>query len=103
AARPAAKASATRPAPPLRVAAVSPANGARDANGAGTVTVTYNQPLPASAPLPVLAPRLAGTWRRTGDTAVFSPAQGYAPGTRVTVAVPGAAGGAPALATASFT
>jgi peptidoglycan hydrolase-like protein with peptidoglycan-binding domain len=90
AARAGTRASAAPPAGPLRVVAVSPVNGARDVNGAGAVTVTYNQPLPASAPLPALSPALAGTWQRTGDTAVFRPATGYAPGTHVTVTVAGA-------------
>ena len=71
--------------PPLRVVSISPADGARDVDGVGDVTVTYNQPLPASAPLPVLSPAIAGTWQRAGDTAVFTPATGFPAHTRVTV------------------
>jgi hypothetical protein len=71
--------------PPLRVVSVSPADGDRDVDGVGNVTVTYNQPLPASAPLPVLSPAIAGTWLRTGDTAVFTPATGFPARTRVSV------------------
>jgi peptidoglycan hydrolase-like protein with peptidoglycan-binding domain len=72
---------------PLRLVSVSPADGAENVNGAGTVTVTYNQPLPATAPLPVLAPAVAGAWQRTGDTAVFTPVLGYPEHTRVTITV----------------
>jgi hypothetical protein len=46
---------------PLRVVSVSPSGGARDVNGAGRITVTYNQPLPAAAALPVLSPAVAVT------------------------------------------
>ncbi len=71
--------------PPLRVVSISPAGGGRDVDGVGNVTVTYNQPLPASAPLPALSPAIAGTWQRSGDTAVFTPATGFPEHTRVTV------------------
>jgi hypothetical protein len=71
--------------PPLRVVSISPADGARDVDGVGDVTVTYNQPLPASAPLPVLSPAIAGTWQRAGDTVVFTPATGFPARTHVTV------------------
>ncbi len=71
--------------PPLRVVSISPADGDRDVDGVGNVTVTYNQPLPASAPLPVLSPAIAGTWQRAGDTVVFTPATGFPAHTHVTV------------------
>ena len=80
---------AVKPGPP-RLISVSPPGGAGSADGAGDITVTYNQPLPASAPLPRLSPGLAGSWRRAGDAAVFTPATGYPAGTRVTVTVTGA-------------
>jgi peptidoglycan hydrolase-like protein with peptidoglycan-binding domain len=73
------------PLPPLRVVSISPADGEQDVDGVGNVTVTYNQPLPASAPLPSLSPAIAGTWQRAGDTAVFTPATGFPARTRVTV------------------
>jgi peptidoglycan hydrolase-like protein with peptidoglycan-binding domain len=71
--------------PPLRVVSISPADGDRDVDGVRNITVTYNQPLPADAPLPVLAPAIPGTWQRTGDTAVFTPATGFTARTHVTV------------------
>jgi hypothetical protein len=70
---------------PLRVVAISPASGERAANGAGAITVTYNQPLPATAPLPTLSPAIPGSWQRTGDAAVFTPETGFPQGTHVTV------------------
>jgi len=69
----------------LRVVSISPAPGTTGVNGAVTVTITYNQPLPAGAKLPVLSPTVAGLWERQGRTAVFTPAAGYPPKTRVTV------------------
>jgi lipoprotein-anchoring transpeptidase ErfK/SrfK len=84
----AAHAAAARPAP-LRVVSISPASGAHAVDGAGTITVTYNQPLPATAPLPTLSPAIAGSWRRTGDAVVFEPATGFPAGTHVTVTVAG--------------
>jgi L,D-transpeptidase catalytic domain/Bacterial Ig-like domain len=84
----------------LRVLSISPANGRQGVNGTGTVTVTYNEPLPASASLPKLSPAIAGSWRRTGDTAVFTPARGFSQDTRVTVT---AAGSGKGRSKASFT
>ena len=46
------------PLPPLRVVSISPADGDRDVDGVRNITVTYNQPLPAGAPLPVLSPAI---------------------------------------------
>jgi hypothetical protein len=70
---------------PLRLVSISPGDDARAANGAAGVTVTYNEPLPASAPMPTLKPAVAGSWMRQGDTAVFTPAVGYPADTTVTV------------------
>lgn len=81
-----------KPAPvPVRLVSISPASGSPAVNGASDITVTYNEPLPVSAPLPRLSPAIAGTWQRAGDTAVFAPATGYPAGTRVTVTVTGQA------------
>jgi lipoprotein-anchoring transpeptidase ErfK/SrfK len=81
-------AAAARPKPiPLVMVYLAPAAGATSVNGAANVTVIYNRPLPADVPLPSLSPAVAGTWRRVGDTAVFTPAVGYPPRTRVRVTV----------------
>jgi peptidoglycan hydrolase-like protein with peptidoglycan-binding domain len=87
---------------PLRLVSVSPAAGRRDVNGAGAITVTYNQPLSATAPLPTLSPAIAGSWRRKGDAVIFRPATGYPAGTRVTVRVAGTGGSRIRSGTSSF-
>jgi lipoprotein-anchoring transpeptidase ErfK/SrfK len=87
---------------PLRLVSVSPADGDRAVDGARTITVTYNQPLPASAPLPVLSPAIAGSWQRTGDAAVFMPDTGYPASTHVTVTVSGLADPGPTTRKATF-
>jgi peptidoglycan hydrolase-like protein with peptidoglycan-binding domain len=87
------QAAAARPAPldlvSVSPVSVSPAAGTQAVDGAGTIVVTYNQPVPATTPLPQLSPATAGTWRRSGDVAIFTPAKGYAAGTRVKVTVTG--------------
>jgi L,D-transpeptidase catalytic domain len=88
-----AQAAAARPAP-LGLVSVSPvslsqAAGTQAVNGAGTIVVTYNQSIPATTPLPKLSPATSGTWRRSGDVAIFTPTRGYAAGTHVTVTVAG--------------
>jgi hypothetical protein len=91
-------------APPLRVVSISPADGAQDANGAGPITVTYNEKLPASAALPAVSPDVAGSWKRAGKTAVFTPSAAIAQGTMVTVtAATTEQGGIASHTTSSFT
>ena len=97
----AARAAVVKPVP-LRVVSISPASGGRAVNGAGDITVTYNQPLPATAPMPTLSPSIAGSWQRTGDAVVFKPATGFPAGTRVKVTAAGAAGQGARPETSSF-
>ena len=77
------------PAPPLKVISVSPSSGARDVNGASEIAVTFSAALTPQTPLPVLTPKIAGSWQVSGDTATFTPSYGYLPGTTVTVLIPG--------------
>jgi len=77
---------------PLRLVSITPATGGKDVNGAASITVTYNQPLPATAPLPALSPAIPGSWQRTGDAVVFTPETGFPAGTHVTVIVQGTTG-----------
>jgi peptidoglycan hydrolase-like protein with peptidoglycan-binding domain len=98
----AAHAAVAKPAPALRVVSISPSSGERDVNGAGNITVTYNQPLPATAPLPTLSPAIAGSWQRTGDAVIFRPTTGFPTGTQVTVTAAGAAGSSTRSESASF-
>ena len=86
----------------LRLVSISPQDGATAVNGATSVTVTYNKPLPATASLPSLQPAIAGSWQRSGDTAVFTPASGYPSGTKVTVTVAGAGGKADPSVSSTF-
>jgi peptidoglycan hydrolase-like protein with peptidoglycan-binding domain len=99
----ASQAHTTHRAPPaLRVVSVTPAPGSRSVNGASQVRVTFSGPLTAGSPMPRLSPAIAGTWSRQGDTAVFSPAAGFAEGTRVTVTVPAGSDGARGAADATL-
>jgi hypothetical protein len=77
--------------PPLRVVSVSPAGGSHGVDGAMAVTVTFNQPLPPSSPLPRLSPAIPGSWQRSADAVIFTPDTGFPPGTRVRVGVMDAA------------
>jgi lipoprotein-anchoring transpeptidase ErfK/SrfK len=86
----------------LRLVSISPQGGATAVNGAAGVTVTYNQPLPATASLPSLQPAIAGSWQRVGRTAVFTPASGFSPGTKVTVTVADASGKTDGSVTSTF-
>jgi L,D-transpeptidase catalytic domain len=89
-----ARAAAAKPVAPLRLVSVSPATDAKDVIGTEDVTVTYNQPLPATAPMPAISPALAGAWELTGNTAVFTPATGLPEDTSFKVTVPGLGAGA---------
>jgi lipoprotein-anchoring transpeptidase ErfK/SrfK len=86
----------------LRLVSISPQDGATAANGATGVTVTYNKPLPATAPFPTLAPAIAGSWARQGDTVVFTPASGYPSGTKVTVTAADGTGTTASTTTSTF-
>ena len=86
----------------LRLVSISPQGGATAANGATGVTVTYNKPLPATAPFPTLAPAIAGSWARQGDTVVFTPASGYPSGTKVTVTAADGTGTTASTTTSTF-
>ena len=80
---------APAPVRPLKVVSVSPGRGARDVNGASEIAVTFSAALTPQTPLPVLTPKIAGSWQVSGDTATFTPSYGYLPGTTVTVLIPG--------------
>ena len=86
----------------LRLASISPQGGATAVNGATGVTVTYNKPLPATAPFPTLKPAIAGSWQRSGHAVVFTPASGYPAGTTVTVTAATGTGPTASTATSVF-
>jgi peptidoglycan hydrolase-like protein with peptidoglycan-binding domain len=87
------------PVGPLEVVSVSPAGGARDANGGAPITVTFSSALGPLTPLPALSPKIAGSWQVAGKTATFTPSYGYLPDTKVTLKIPGGVNGMQGLAT----
>jgi peptidoglycan hydrolase-like protein with peptidoglycan-binding domain len=93
-----AKPAAPAPAKPLRLLSVSPAGGTHDANGGGPVTLTFSSALSPATPLPVLSPKIAGSWKVTGATATFTPSSGYLPDTKVKLTIPAGMAGAAASA-----
>lgn len=78
---------------PEHVLSVHPADGATGVNGAAGIRVVFSKPLSASSPMPTVEPAIDGTWQRHGSTAVFVPARGFGPRTKVTVQIPGGAAG----------
>jgi peptidoglycan hydrolase-like protein with peptidoglycan-binding domain len=81
------------PARPLTLLSVSPADGTRHANGGAPIMLTFSSALSSGTPLPTLTPKIAGSWTVTGATATFTPSYGYAPGTKVTLKIPGGSAG----------
>jgi hypothetical protein len=80
-------------APPLHVLSVTPASGTQAANGAAPITVTFNEPLAPNTPMPVLSPKVAGSWAVSGDSLTFQPDAGFEAGTHVTLSIPGGSTG----------
>ena len=76
-----------------RVLSVSPAEGATGVNGGSQVRVVFSAALSASSPMPTLTPAIAGSWKRSGNAAVFVPARGFSPKTKVTVQIPAGGSG----------
>jgi L,D-transpeptidase catalytic domain/Bacterial Ig-like domain len=73
---------------PEHVLSITPSAGATDVNGAGDIQVVFSEPLSPTSPMPKLHPKISGTWRVSGDTAVFVPKKGYWQHTKVKVTVP---------------
>jgi peptidoglycan hydrolase-like protein with peptidoglycan-binding domain len=88
---------------PVRVLSVTPANGSRGIKGTGQVKVTFAARLPDGMPYPRLSPSIAGTWRREGNAAIFTPRTGFTGTIRVRVTVPRAVTGARSDYTTAFT
>jgi L,D-transpeptidase catalytic domain/Bacterial Ig-like domain len=81
------------PAGPIQVLSVTPAAGAKGVNGAAPIRVQFDSPLAANTPMPTLSPHITGSWQVEGDTAVFTPAVGYAQNTKVKMTIPGGSNG----------
>jgi hypothetical protein len=77
------------PVAPLKLLSMTPAGGARHANGGAPITLKFSSALSPQTPLPTLSPSIKGSWKVSGAAATFTPASGYAPDTTVTVKVPG--------------
>jgi peptidoglycan hydrolase-like protein with peptidoglycan-binding domain len=88
---------------PLSLVSVSPAGGARQANGGAPIKVTFSSALAPLTPLPTLSPKISGSWAVSGKTATFTPSYGYLPGTKVTLKIPGGIGGMQGLANGAGT
>jgi len=73
---------------PEQLVAITPADGTTSVNGAADITVQFSAPLSSTSPMPTLKPAIDGTWQRQGNSAVFVPARGFKPRTKVTVQVP---------------
>ena len=79
---------------PLRVLSVTPARHARHVDGAAPVRIQFSAALAADSPMPTVSPHIAGSWQRSGASAVeFVPKQGFAQQAQVTVRVPGGVSG----------
>jgi hypothetical protein len=83
------KPKAAPPVRPLELLSVTPAGGARDANGGDPITLKFSSALSPQTPLPTLTPSIKGSWQVSGATAAFTPSSGYVAGTTVTVKIPG--------------
>jgi peptidoglycan hydrolase-like protein with peptidoglycan-binding domain len=73
---------------PFRVISMTPAPGARRADGSDPVQVTFSAPVAAGSPPPSLTPDVPGRWQSAGDTLTFLPRVPVSPSTLVTVTVP---------------
>jgi peptidoglycan hydrolase-like protein with peptidoglycan-binding domain len=78
---------------PETVLSVTPADGTTGVNGAAEIKVVFSAPLSPTSPMPTLRPSIAGTWQRSGSAAVFLPARGFRPRTKVTLQIPGGSAG----------
>jgi hypothetical protein len=71
----------TPPPAPLHVVSVKP----HKLTAMHTITVSFDDTVSASAPLPTLTPKTPGSWARSGTSAVFTPSQAYPPDSTVTI------------------
>jgi len=83
-----------KPAPPLHVLSVSPADAAHRVTGSRPVTITLSAPLAADSPMPTIRPAVPGTWTAAkGNAMVFTPATAFKPDSTVTVRIPAGSSG----------
>ncbi len=77
-----------RAAGPLRVVSVSPSDGTARLSGAASVQIGFSVPIARASALPRLSPDVAGQWRVSGATMMFTPDSPLAPATRFTLRIP---------------
>jgi hypothetical protein len=73
---------------PFRVVSMTPAPGARRADGSDPVRVTFSAPVAARSAQPSLMPKVPGSWQSAGDVLTFTPAVPFNQSTRITVTIP---------------
>jgi peptidoglycan hydrolase-like protein with peptidoglycan-binding domain len=81
------------PAPAVEVTSVTPGSNSNSVNGTSPITVGFSAPLSASTPLPKISPSTPGSWKISGSTAVFTPAQAFPEDTKVTLTIPSGSSG----------
>jgi peptidoglycan hydrolase-like protein with peptidoglycan-binding domain len=87
-------ASAPPKATPLSVVSVTPAEHAKEINGAAPVKITFSAALASDSPMPEVTPHIAGHWQKAGADAVeFVPTRGFGEWTHVKVHIPGGPAG----------
>jgi peptidoglycan hydrolase-like protein with peptidoglycan-binding domain len=78
----------------LEVTSVTPADHSASVTGVAPVTVSFSEPVASTSPMPTVWPVTAGTWYGAGTgTLRFVPTVGFEQSRRVTVTIPGGAGG----------
>jgi peptidoglycan hydrolase-like protein with peptidoglycan-binding domain len=81
------------PAPALQVTSVTPGSSATNVNGTNPIEVSFSAPLADDSGLPKLTPAVPGSWKIEGESAIFTPATGYAEDTTVTLSIPAGSSG----------
>jgi peptidoglycan hydrolase-like protein with peptidoglycan-binding domain len=79
---------------PISVVSFTPALHTQGVNGAGSIRVTFSEPLAADSPMPTVSPSIPGSWQRvSADTVQFVPTTGFPELTHVRVIVPAGSAG----------
>jgi Bacterial Ig-like domain/L,D-transpeptidase catalytic domain len=83
-----AAAAAHPPSGPVKLVSITPADGARQIDGANPITVSFSGPLAVDTPDPTLKPAIPGQWQVEGSQLIFTPNGGFKPSSQVTLTVP---------------
>jgi peptidoglycan hydrolase-like protein with peptidoglycan-binding domain len=75
---------------PLKIVAVTPANGTKGVSGTNAISVTFSAPLDPSTRTPTVTPAVPGAWSLgSPNQLMFTPDGGLPPATTVTMTIPG--------------